>query len=218
MTNKLKQGIATSFAIVCAAALLSACNDQDNRFAQSIAASQAALAITGKPGNAAVQDTQYDFQPAVHNPEGTRLRFRITGKPDWASFQRRTGRLTGTPTPAEVGMQYHVQISVSDGAETAALPAFMITVVAYGTEQVTLAWQPPTENEDGTPLIDLAGHRIYWGTVEGEFPNVIDVDNAGLSTYVVDNLVPNTYYFATTAFNSEGLESVLSNVARATIN
>jgi hypothetical protein len=220
MSIKLTHRIATSFAILCAATFLSACNEDDRRFDASIAAAQAdaGLTITGKPGNAAVQDTQYDFQPQVDNPDGAELTFSIDGKPDWTSFTAETGRLTGTPTPAEVGMRYRVQISVSDGTETVALPAFMLTVVAYGTEQLTLAWQPPSQNEDGSPLTDLEGHRIYWGTVEGEFPNVIDVDNAGLSTYVVDNLVPNTYHFATTAYNSDGMESVLSNVASATVN
>lgn len=221
MTNKLTHRIVTSFTILCAAIALSACNEDDTRFAESIAAAQAeeaGLSIIGKPGTVAVQDTQYDFQPRVRGADGTDLIFSIRGKPEWAVFMTDTGRLTGTPSPAEVGMRYRVQISVSDGAETVKLPAFMLSVVAYGTSQVTLGWQPPSQNEDGTPLTDLAGYRIYWGTVDGEFPNVIDVDNPGLSTYVVDNLVPNTYHFATTAYDADGFESVLSNVASTTVN
>ena len=226
MSIKLTHRIRTSFAILFAAALLAACNDEDTRFAASITAAEEAaaeeadrdLAIKGKPAEAAIQDNQYDFRPHVTNPTDAALVFSIHGKPKWATFRKHNGRLTGTPSQAEVGMESRVRISVTDGARTVRLPEFTITVVAYGPRQLTLSWQPPTENEDGTPLTDLAGHRIYWGTVEGEFPNVIDVENEGLSTYVVDNLVPNTYHFATTAYNMQGLESALSNVATATVN
>ena len=228
MTIKLTHRIVTSLAILCAGALLTACGEDDSRFEESIAAAQVAdeqpapaddgLAIMGKPGTAAVQDNPYAFQPEVHNPDDKLLTFSITGKPKWATFKKRTGRLSGQPGPAAVGMEYSVQISVSDGVRTAKLRRFRIRVVAFGTEQVTLAWQPPTYNEDGTPLIDLAGHRIYWGTIKGEYSDSIDVDNPGLSTYVVDNLAPNTYYFATTAYNSSGMESELSNIAKAKLN
>ena len=30
-----------------------------------------------------------------------------------------------------------------------------------------LAWNAPTVSADGTPLTDLAGHRVYWGTSTG---------------------------------------------------
>jgi len=41
--------------------------------------------------------------------------------------------------------------------------------------------------------------------------------NAGLTAYVVSNLTPNNYYFAVTALNSAGTESVFSNSASKTI-
>jgi hypothetical protein len=31
----------------------------------------------------------------------------------------------------------------------------------------TLTWDAPTTNADGTPLTDLAGYRIYYGTTSG---------------------------------------------------
>ncbi|HUO81790.1 MAG TPA: Ig domain-containing protein, partial [Gammaproteobacteria bacterium] len=143
MNIKLTHRIVTSLAILCAGALLTACGEDDSRFEESIAAAQVAddgLAITGKPGTAAVQDNPYDFQPEVHNPDDKLLTFSITGKPEWATFKKRTGRLSGQPGQAEVGMEYSVQISVSDGVRTAKLRRFRIRVVAFGTEQVTLAW------------------------------------------------------------------------------
>ena len=80
-----------------------------------------------------------------------------------------------------------------------------------GSGSVTLNWQPPTENADGTPLRDLAGYTLYVGTVPESYDlREIRLDNPGLTAYVVENLEPGTYYFAATAFNSSGVESSLS--------
>ena len=73
---------------------------------------------------------------------------------------------------------------------------------------VTLSWQPPTQNADGTPLMDLAGYNIYVGTGSDNYDyRQVRLDNPGLTAYVVENMNPGTYYFAATAFNSSGVES-----------
>lgn len=83
---------------------------------------------------------------------------------------------------------------------------------------VTLAWQPPTENADGSPLTDLSGYTIYVGTEPNSYSfREIRLDNPGLTTYVVDNLGPGTYYFAATAFNSSGVESSFSGEVAKTV-
>jgi hypothetical protein len=83
---------------------------------------------------------------------------------------------------------------------------------------VTINWQPPTENTDGTPLTNLAGYNIHYGTASGNYTQTISVSNPGLATYVVDNLSPGTYYFAVAAVNSAGTESPLSAQVTATVN
>ena len=75
---------------------------------------------------------------------------------------------------------------------------------------LTLHWQPPTENSDGTPLLDLAGYYIYLGRETETYDDVILIDNPGLTTFVIDDLEPGTYYLAATAFNASGVESSLS--------
>jgi hypothetical protein len=77
---------------------------------------------------------------------------------------------------------------------------------------------PPTENTDGTPLTDLKGYTIHYGTASQTYTQTINVDNAGLSTYVVDNLPPGNYFFAVGATNSAGMESMLSDEVNATVN
>ena len=39
----------------------------------------------------------------------------------------------------------------------------------------TLAWDPPTVYEDGTPLTDIADYRIYYGTTSRSYSQAIDV-------------------------------------------
>ena len=69
--------------------------------------------------------------------------------------------------------------------------------------QVTLAWDANSEP-------DLSGYKLYYGTSPGNYPNVITL---GLvTTYTVTNLTDGvTYYFALTAFDTEGFESDKSN-------
>lgn len=82
---------------------------------------------------------------------------------------------------------------------------------------VSLSWIAPTQNEDGTPLTDLAGYKIYWGTEIGTYPNVIDVPDPTATSYEVTDLDPGTYYFVATALNEAGVESRYSGVATKTI-
>ena len=94
-------------------------------------------------------------------------------------------------------------------------PAYPVQAVAVGS--ATLSWLPPTTNTDGTPLTNLAGYRVYWGLSQGSYPNSATLSNPGLTSYVVSNLSPGTYYFVATAYNSAGVESTFSGAASKTI-
>ena len=77
----------------------------------------------------------------------------------------------------------------------------------------TLSWVMPTTNTDGSVLTDLTGYRIVYGTSNTNLNTVINITNPSISTYIIDNLpANNVYYFAIKAYNSNGTESVLSNV------
>ena len=66
-------------------------------------------------------------------------------------------------------------------------------------------------------LTDLAGYRVYWGATSGNYPNSVSVPNAGVTTYMVEQLTPAAYYFVVTALDASGNESAHSNVATKTV-
>lgn len=179
--------------------------------------SNLAPVISGTPSASAVAGVAYLFQPSASDANGDRLTFSISNVPSWASFDTATGRLQGTPTASHLGTYSNVSITVSDGRATSALTPFSITVRAATTGSATLSWTPPTTNADGSTLTNLAGYRIYWGTSQGDYSSSVTVNNPGLSSYVVDNLLPGTYYFAVSARNSAGVEGGMSNTASKTI-
>lgn len=169
--------------------------------------------ISGTPGTQVMQAQVYAFTPTATDTDGDVLTFSITNKPSWASFNTSTGRLSGTPAAADVGTYANIAIGVSDGTASANLAAFSIQVVATATSSVTLSWTPPTQNTDGSTLTNLAGYKVYWGTTQGSYPNSVTLNNPGLTSYVITQLTPATWYFTMTALNAQGIESALSNAA-----
>ena len=83
---------------------------------------------------------------------------------------------------------------------------------------MTLSWQPPTENTDGTALTNLAGYNIHYGTQPQDYTSVIKVANPGLATYVIDSLPAGTYYFSVAAYNASGTESSFSPELSVSVN
>jgi hypothetical protein len=70
-------------------------------------------------------------------------------------------------------------------------------------QSVTLAWDP---NLDPT----IAGYRLYEGTSSGVYTQQIEVGN--ITAALVSNLADGqTYFFAVTAYNTAGAESIPSN-------
>ncbi len=174
--------------------------------------------ISGNPPPAVLFGEMYDFRPEATDRDGDSLNFEILNKPNWADFDVTTGRLSGVPTLVNVGTYRDIVISVADNRNKVYLRAFSITVSQSALGSVTLSWLPPTRYTDGSPLVDLAGYKIFYGRDSGAYDHEIHVVNPGLTSYVVGNLVPDTYYFAATSFNLSGVESDYSAETVRTIN
>jgi len=180
--------------------------------------SNGAPTISGNPASAVKMGEAYSFTPSTSDPEGDTLTFSVQNMPLWARFESATGQLSGIPTLGDVGTYNGITISVSDGPNSASLAAYSISVTQVSLGSATLSWTLPTQNEDGSPLTDLAGFKIYYGTNSGSYSTPIRIDNPGITTYVVENLTPTTYYFVSAAFNSSDVESAFSNEAIKVVN
>lgn len=89
---------------------------------------------------------------------------------------------------------------------------------ASSSSNATLSWTAPTENTDGSVLVNLHGYVIHYGTVANDLTSSITISNPGVTTYVVDNLAAGTYYFTLSATTTGGVQSVNSNEASITIS
>ena len=187
---------------------------------QQTTTSNGAPVISGSPADTVVAGSTYRFRPSASDPDGDTLSFRVSNKPAWASFSTSTGRLSGTPGSGQVGTYTGIIITVSDGQDTASLPAFTITVdSASTTGSASLSWVAPAAREDGTPLSlsEIAGFRIYHGTTSGDLTLLHDVSDGSVTTYTVTGLEPTTHYFAVTGYDYEGRESGYSSILSKSI-
>lgn len=173
------------------------------------------FSISGSPSTAASIGSAYSFQPTVSGA-GT-LSYTVQNKPAWASFSTADGSLTGTPVSGDTGDFSGITISVTNGTASATLPAFRITVGGSSQGTAALAWNPPTENTDGSTVTSLGGYTIYYGTNPDDMTNKIQVTNSGLTSYTVSGLGAGTHYFGITAYTSAGVESEMSSIGSKTI-
>jgi hypothetical protein len=173
--------------------------------------------ISGHAPTAVTVGSPYSFAPTAADADKNTLSFKITNKPNWATFSATSGALSGTPAATDVGTYANIQISVSDGLASVGLPAFNIVVNQKTVASATLDWNPPTENTDGSTLTQLAGYKVYYGTSPDSLTHVIQVANPGLTSYVVGNLTTGTWYFAITSYVADGAESSKSSVVATQI-
>ncbi len=76
---------------------------------------------------------------------------------------------------------------------------------AFAVQQADFSWLPNQE-------ANLMGYKIHYSTVSGQYDQAIDVGNPGTANGVVQGTVTGlaggtTYYFAATAYDSDGFES-----------
>lgn len=175
--------------------------------------------ISGSPDTALVVGTPWSFTPTASDPDGDALTFSVANKPGWLSFSTSTGKLSGTPSSAHVGLHKDITISVSDGQATASLGPFSLTVneTQPTTGSAKVSWTPPTERTDGTTISGISGYKIYYGKSPTQLDQVVNL-GSGLTSYMIENLDSGTWYFAVTATDTGGLESAKSSIASKTIS
>ncbi|MFO1465110.1 MAG: putative Ig domain-containing protein [Steroidobacteraceae bacterium] len=181
------------------------------------ASSSATVRISGAPSHAAEVGAYYSFRPTVSAPSGARLSYAIANKPSWASFNTSTGTLSGTPGNANIATYPNIVIRVTDAKSSASLPPFPIVVSKPVSGDALLSWNQPTKNTDGTPLRNLAGYRIRYGTSLASLGSQLTVHGADTTSASIEGLGKGTWYFAVVAYTDAGAESPASGAASKTI-
>ncbi|HBG46065.1 MAG TPA: hypothetical protein DDW94_03655 [Deltaproteobacteria bacterium] len=90
-----------------------------------------------------------------------------------------------------------------------AIGAVVAAPVAALAGEANLTWSAPGTNTDGSTLVNLAGYKVHYGTQSGAYSTTVDVGN--VTSYNVASLSNGSYYFAVTAYNTNGKESAYSN-------
>jgi hypothetical protein len=258
-------------ALLLMSAGLAACGGQSSDSAvTSSGTASGAASLSGSPSAQVAANSAYTFRPASVSPAGTSLLFSIQNKPVWANFSLTSGELSGTPSGSETGEYSGIQISATDGSNTAILPSFAIRVTApsalvasgssstttpassstaqssssggsttsssgagstgstsssssgstgtstASSDTVSVSWQAPTENTNGSAITNLAGYTIYFGTSASSMTQQVNIATVGELTYVISNLGPGTWYFEVVAVNTAGVSSAPSSVVSVT--
>jgi len=86
-------------------------------------------------------------------------------------------------------------------------------------QNINMSWVAPVEREDGTPITmaEIAGYRIYYGTVQGNYTNNVDIADSSTMQATLSNLTTGTYYIVMTTYDVDGRESVFSQVVTKSI-
>jgi len=126
--------------------------------------------LSGSPRRNLTVGDAYIFRPVASDINGDTLAFTIINQPAWATFNRSTGRLYGTPEANDVGVKGGIIIEVSDGELTSSIGPFSIRVNApvVTTESVV---QPVKKHNPGHYLA-LYGYEKQSAMYDAAWPGV----------------------------------------------
>ncbi|MCP4253856.1 MAG: fibronectin type III domain-containing protein [Candidatus Scalindua sp.] len=138
------------------------------------------------------------FSPTASEADEDALTFSYSG---WITSNSYTTNYT------DAGV-HTVTVTVSDGTMTDSQDV-TVTVINADVSYVKISWIAPTLNQDGSPLTDFDGYRVYYGTSRGNYVLYSDVGNVTSET--ISNLVSGeTYYIVVSAYDISGNESLYS--------
>ena len=216
MPTHLRNGLAIAAALVLAACFGGGSSEEGGGGGGNPPPANRAPTISVAASYDVLVGQPLTITPVASDPDGDTLTFSVTNKPSWLSFSTTTGVLTGTPQSGHVG-SVNVTITVADGRGGQGSDQTQVNVQQQVAGSATLSWSAPTTRVDGTPLNNLAGFKLYYGTNAGNLNNVIQVSDPGARNHVITNLTVGTWFFAASAYDSAGMESARSNVASKTI-
>jgi hypothetical protein len=192
--------------------------------------------LSGAPPTRATVGQTYSFTPTVSNPAKLPLRFNISNKPGWATFNTSTGHLGGTPAAASVGTQIYITIFATDGVLKASLPAFTLKVIAAtstpdkpvisGSPSTSVTagsiykFQPTAKDPAGKTLSFSVQNKPSWATLSissGLLDGTPAASQSGTYSNIVISASNGQYSSALPAF-SVTVKGVTSSTGSATLH
>jgi hypothetical protein len=179
--------------------------------------------ISGAPATQVAVGVRYTFAPSASDADGDRLIFWIQRRPTWASFDWRTGVLTGIPGASDARVYRNVVIGVSDSPDRARvvwLSGFDITVNGgAGTNRrptisgtpprtavvgQTYAFTPTASDPDGDALTFWSKQRPSWANLDrstGRLSGTPDAGDVGVYSNVVIGVTDGALYASLPAYS-----------------
>lgn len=127
---------------------------------------------------------------------------------------------SGNSTAGSAAASTNPFASSAASADTASSTSSSPSSSATSSKSVTLSWNAPTQNSDGSSLTNLAGYTLHYGTASQDYTGSIEITSATQTSYVVSdsNFPPGRYYFAISAYNAQQVSSSLSGELSVTID
>jgi hypothetical protein len=134
------------------------------------------MEIGGVPADSIVVGKIYEFHPTISAAAGAKPTFTVANQPRWTVFDPISGKLSGTPVVADVGVYSNISIHAVDGVASTTLAAFSIrvqpasgtTLDIAGTPAVKVttgllySFRPTTSNGSGAPLSFAISNKPAW--------------------------------------------------------
>ncbi|MEJ2618660.1 MAG: fibronectin type III domain-containing protein [Candidatus Thiodiazotropha sp.] len=82
-----------------------------------------------------------------------------------------------------------------------------------------LSWIAPSTRTDGSflDLSELAGFKIYSGPTSNNLELIADIEDAQSTSYDLSSIEPGSYFFGIVAYDTDGLNSPISERIEKTI-
>jgi hypothetical protein len=170
----------------------------------------APITISGTPPVTATVGKEYSFTPVVSDTSGNSVEFNYVNRPAWAPFYRGSGAIIGVPD--EPGTYANIQIEAWDGKNFAVTAPFTITVLPADAASAALSWAKPSLNTDGSPLTNLAGYVVRYGTNAAALDELVQVTSPDVTNLDIDGLTPGDWYFEVAAVSTAEIQSRFSAV------
>jgi hypothetical protein len=175
--------------------------------------------LTGTPAATATVGQTYTFAPVGADANDDQLVYTITNKPTWLTFTASTGRVSGTPSTADVGSTGAIVISVSDGLLSADLqftvnvqnttapanraPTISGTPATVATSGIAYNFLPVGSDPDGNTLSYSIQNKPSWASFSattGRLSGTPGASNVGTSARIIITVTDGSLSAALTSF------------------